>query len=386
MTAAANAAPERLIDRLASFRPGSGRVVTCYLKLEPRDRARGKYLIKMKNRLRAAQEELPQLKLERSVQEAVSRDLGRIAEYLQHPDNLPSSQGVAIFAAEPANLFEVVPLASVHRSRLAVDRVPLVRELAAIEDEFGRLLVVVFDRTNARFFAVTADGAEELPGIPPDTERGNRSKRDRSGPGLGEHTYHNRIRQERQRHYEQIARRLFTLDREDPVRGFVLAATGRDAAALLPFLHRYVADRVMGTTRLNLKQLTPALVHQSAVAVRQEWARERERAAVAEARERLGTGWAVSGLRPTLRALARGQARVLLLQGDTQVPGYRCSDSGALVLTPGGCGRGGDPEPVLDVVDEAIEDALRQGVDVVVVTDEEAGAAIDGAAALLRFR
>ena len=42
--------------------------------------------------------------------------------------------------------------------------------------------------------------------------------------------------------------------------------------------------------------------------------------------------------------------------------------------------------PVIDVVDDAIEEALRQGVDVNVVYEPEARDAIDGLAALLRFR
>jgi peptide subunit release factor 1 (eRF1) len=42
--------------------------------------------------------------------------------------------------------------------------------------------------------------------------------------------------------------------------------------------------------------------------------------------------------------------------------------------------------PVLDIVDDAIEEALRQGVDVNVVYDPEARSAVDGLAGLLRFR
>jgi peptide subunit release factor 1 (eRF1) len=41
---------------------------------------------------------------------------------------------------------------------------------------------------------------------------------------------------------------------------------------------------------------------------------------------------------------------------------------------------------VIDVVDDAIEEALRQHVDVNVVYEEEACERIDGLAALLRFR
>ena len=59
------------LARLNQFRPGSHRVVTCYLKVEPRDRARGKYLIKVKNRVRALESALPELGLERATVEAI---------------------------------------------------------------------------------------------------------------------------------------------------------------------------------------------------------------------------------------------------------------------------------------------------------------------------
>src|SRR3989449_3845917 len=39
-----------VIRRLQALAPGAYRVVSCYLKLEPRDKTRGKYLIKMKDR------------------------------------------------------------------------------------------------------------------------------------------------------------------------------------------------------------------------------------------------------------------------------------------------------------------------------------------------
>ena len=46
------------VARLARVQPGTGWVVSCYLKLEPRDRTRGKYLIKMKNRVKEREGEL----------------------------------------------------------------------------------------------------------------------------------------------------------------------------------------------------------------------------------------------------------------------------------------------------------------------------------------
>lgn len=375
-----------VIERLTHVQAGRHRVVSCYLKLEPRDRSRGKYLIKLKNRVKSAAQALSRLGLERAIADELTRDLERIQQFLRSPGNLPSTQGVAIFACEGIELFESVPLPVVHRSRLAVDATPLVRELASVEEEFGRLLTVVFDRTSARFFQVTAYETRELLGLRANSTRGKRFHGDQDGPGWGEHAYNNRIRQEKQRHLESIARELFALDRRHPAHGIVLAGTGADAGAVEPFLHSYLVDRLIGTARLNPKDVTPASVHSATLAVRERYERASEREQVHEMMEGIGTGWGVNGLTPTLKALARGQVRSLLVDADASGPGFRCGDSGRLALTERECRGEGEPIPVLDIVDDAIEEALRQGVDVNVVYEPEAREAIDGLGALLRFR
>lgn len=375
-----------VLERLTRVHPAKHRVVTCYLKLEPRDRSRGKYLIKVKNRMRSALQALPRLGLERSAGDAVARDLHRVQQYLRSPGNLPPTQGLALFACEGIGLFETVPLPVVYRSRLAVDASPLVRELASVEDEFGRLLTVVLDRASARIFEVTAFHTRELIGLRADSTRGKRFHGDQDGPGWGEHAYNNRIREEKQRHYEAIARELFAIDRRHPAHGIVLAGPGPEAGAVEPFLHSYLIERLIGTARLNPKDATPAAVHATTLAVREGYERASERALVHEMLEGIGTGWGLNGLRPTLRALSRGQVRSLLVNADASEPGFRCGHSGRLALSERECRGEGEPVAVLDVVDDAIEEALRQGVDVNVVYEPAARDAIDSLGALLRFR
>ncbi len=199
----------------------------------------------------------------------------------------------------------MVPLPVVHRSRLAVDTSPLVRELASVEEEFGRLLTVVLDRSRARFFEVTAYESQEVSGLHSESTRGKRFHSDNDGTsGWGEHTYNNRIRQEKQRHYEAIARELFAMDRRHPAHGIVLA--GGDAGAVEPFLHSYLAERLIGTVRLNPKDATPATVHAATLAVREGFERASERALVHEMLEGVGSGWGVNGLGPDAQSPGAG--------------------------------------------------------------------------------
>lgn len=383
-----------IVDWLAEIGLTEHWVVSCYLKLEPRDRSRGKYLIKLKNRIKEQVGWFERQGASRQDREVVDRDLHRIREYLENQDNLRSGQGIAIFACEPLDLFEVVPLPRVFRSRLAIDRSPLIRELAALDDEFGRVLCAAYDRTSARFFEVTAFGIEERSGLSADDPtRPSRFRGPRSSPGMGagsgsagERNYQNRIRGEKHRHHAAIAQRLFELSRSHPVRGIVLAGMGTGSEAVEPHLHPYVARQVMGTARLNPKSATPAKVLDAVLEIRGQSERQSETAHVGELREGLGTGWAVNGIDAVLEALAHGQVRTLIVEPTVERPGFRCTKTGRLTLQRNDCDGEGEVERVPDIVDEAIEEALRQGGHVEVVEDGEARAGVEGLAALLRFK
>ena len=381
-----------IVDWLTELGSSEHWVVSCYLKLEPRDRSRGKYLIKLKNRIKAQLKWLEQRDPGRQERETVERDLDRIREYLEHPGNLGEGQGIALFACEPLNLFEAIPLPWVFRSRLSVDHSPLIREAAALNDEFGRLLCAAYDRTTARLFTVTAFGVEEQPTLTAgETTRAGRfhGPAGVAGPGFGaagEHRFHQRIREEKQRHYANIAHRLFEASRERPIRGVVLGGMGADADAVEPHLHPYLATQVLGTAKLNPKTTSPAEVMEAVLAVRRQRERELEAGYVDALYEQLGTGWAVNGVEPVLKALAHGQVRTLFVDPTLEQSGFRCDGSGRLTTDAEGCDGEGEPEGVPDVVDEAIEEALHQGSTVEVVEDGTARARVDGLAAVLRFK
>lgn len=378
---------QKQLQKLARLPAGRHPIVSCYLKLEPRDRSGGKYRIKVKNRIRAAEQGLERLGLDRAELEAVRADLERIQSHLERVSNLPGAQGIAIFASAGHQLFEAIPLPRVFRSRLAVDRSPQVGELAALEDEMGSFLTVVLDRTTARLWEVSAFEARPVADLTGNEVRGKRYHSQRGdAPGVGEHGWHGRIREERQRHYAAIAGRLFELDRARPVRGVVLAAPGVEAAAVVPFLHPYLAKRVVGTIKLNPKLARAPEVLAATLAAREGHEREEERALVAELRDKLPGGWAVNGVTATLKALAQGKVRTLLVRPDTALPGYRCRDSGRLCVTERECRLEGGGIAVLDVIDDGIEEALRQRLAVDVVHDEESSRQVDGMAALLRFK
>ena len=382
-----------LVEWLTSIGVTDHWVVSCYLKLEPRDRTRGKYLIKLKNRIKARSAWLEEHEPDRTMREGAARDLDRVREYLEHSGSQVEGRGVAIFACEALDLFEVIPLPQVFRSRLIVDRSPLVRELAALDDEFGLVICATYDRTKARFFKVTASGVQEMEGLSaigatrPGRFVGQGSPTG-SGhdPGVGgEHNFHRRIKAEKHRHLAQIAQRLFDLNRDSGARGIVLGSTDSDVGALESHLHPYVSRAVLGTTKMNPKTVAESAVLDAVLEVRSQSERGAEAADVATLKEGVATGWAVNGLVGTLDALAQGRVRTLLVDPMAEQSGFRCRETGRLALAGGDCDTEGGGDPIPDIIDEAIEETLRQGGHIDVIEDDGLRSTIDGVAALVRF-
>jgi peptide chain release factor subunit 1 len=206
------------------------------------------------------------------------------------------------------------------------------------------------------------------------------------GDATGEFAFHNRIRDEKRRHLESVARALFDLDRKSPGHQLVSAGAGNDAGALEPFLHNYLAERLIGVAKMSPKDATPNAVHQLAMEVRAVHARGAEAQHVEELAEGLGTGWAVNGVRETLNALSKGQVRLLLVRGEAVMPGFRSLKTGRLSTQVRDLREDGDVTPTVDVIADAIEDALRQRVALDVLYEPETGDAVDGLAGLLRFK
>ena len=380
-------ASDQLIERLSRIESRTPTVVSCYLKLDPPARRNRAYLVDLLNRVRDLESTVSLLELDRAGRVQVAADIERIVRWLAHPTNLPHLAGVAVFASKPLGLFETVPLPRVHRNRIAVDTRPLLQELVDARETLGHYLGVVVDRTRARFFHVAATGTEELSALVPVSHRGGKFHSDRAdAPGVGEFRYHQIMAEEKHRHYAATTREIARLLQARPYRGIAIFGPDNRTSALMSFLPPRLATLCLGTGRLNPTAVTPAEVARAVWDL--EWKAERrdEASLLDRVEEAVPTGWAANGARETLRALGRGQVRELIVPEGAAGAGFRCRGTGQLVLSQAECRGAGDSLPVPHLVDHAIEDALRQGVQVVVIDDADVAVRVDGLAATFRFR
>src|SRR5205823_2987661 len=167
-----------------------------------------------------------------------------------------------------------------------------------------------------RFFEVTAFDVTELPSLRAAASRTGKFHGQRQAKrggvlagGFGEHNYHMRIREEKHRHYANVADHIYQIHTQRPLTGLVVAGIGVDAAALVPHLHTYLHDLVLGVVKLNPKKASAPLVREAALLLRDQRERAWEQAHAEAVKDGLGTGWAVNGIDATLKALSRGPAR-----------------------------------------------------------------------------
>lgn len=359
-------------------------VVSCYQKLEQGDRAGDKYRIKLKNRLRNAEERLAVLGFNHVDREAVNDSLKRIEQFFGYNRNLDGSRGVAVFAGQ--GWLRAVRLPHVLRSRVLVDRTPVVSELVALVEHGTRILVAVADRTSARLFEVGLEDTRELEGVvTPGATPGRRFHGDAGSPGTGEYKFHTRIREEKHRHLARVAEEIHRALRRQSYDGVIVGGIGADAESLLPHLSTAARDKVIGTLRLAPKHATAAEIREQAMALWSEHADAASADALGELGGLTSSGWSVDGVEPTLRALSLGQVRTLIVDPDAVVAGYRFPASGRLSTSSSGLESEGQPVAVADVLDDAMEDALRQRARVAVARSDGDGT-FDQLAAILRFR
>ena len=375
------------IDRLATLRADGALVASLYVRLDVQDRIRNRYHIAVRDAVRRARATIEQIDLPHAEREALGRDLARMQGFPEHAGRLPHSPGLALFACEALDLFELVPLPRVMQSRLLLSERPRLAEALAAIEGFGRILVALLDRAHVRFFEVTPFEVTELPSLRVEATRGGKFHSDRAdSPGWGEFDFHNRIREERHRESAAVARQLAALVAERPCQGIMLAGPTRTTSELQRFLPRGLAPMVMGTVRLNPTSATSAEVRQAALEARTAWERAHEVAVMEEVEQGVGTGWAVNGARPTLLALSKGQVRRLIVPSGQGGSGFRCGLSGRLVLAKADCRGEGDPIPVPEMVNEVLEEAFRQHIEVEMIDDPDIRERVDGLAAELRFR
>ena len=307
---------------------------------------------------------------------ALQGSLERAASFLEN--DLPSdgAHGLAVFASEPADLFEALKLPRSVPNRVAIGHSPLVGPLARLARR-ERWCLTLVNRRDARIFRGSPDGLREVEQIHDDVS----GQHDQGG--WSQARYQRGIEKEKDDHLKVTGDALLRHFKQQPFKRLIVGGPREVATDFEQKLHHYLSERLAGRIEVDVERSSADQVLEAARPLIEKLELEREQ----EALEKLGERGA-RGLEDVLPPLNERRVELLIL--DEQfggVTGVQCIDCGWLGLEGDRCPADGSELVELDDLTEAmIELSVQQSADLLAVHHER-GALEDhgGAAALLRF-
>jgi peptide chain release factor subunit 1 len=302
--------------------------------------------------------------------------LRRATAFLEN--DLPSdgAHALALFASEPAGLFEALKLPRSVPNRVAIGHSPLVGPLARIA-RHERWCVTLVNRRDARILRGGPDGLREVQRIHDDVS----GQHDQGG--WSQSRYQRGVEKEKDDHLKTTCDALLRHFKRQPFQRLIVGGPREVVTDFEGKLHQYLSERLGGRIEVDVEHSSPDQVLEAARPLIEKLDQEREQ----DALERLGERGAC-GIEDVLPPLNERRVELLIL--DEQfggVTGVQCLDCGWLGLEGDRCPADGSETVELEDLTEAmIELSVQQSADLLAVHHErEALERYGGVAALLRF-
>jgi len=351
---AANTITRGSLRRLATLRPEHGRVLSVFFNLDPSEfgtpAARATEVNSVVTQAAHKVEEAEDLDGE--ARRALRADVERVREVLERSDAASDgTHGLAVFACAAEDLLEVVRLPHPIESRAVVDEHPCVEPLVR-SGSGERWCVLLVNRRTARIFLGHADGLQEVDHIEGDTHR----QHDQGG--WSQSNYARSVEQEKLNHLGHALTTLFTRFKRQPFDHLVIGAPDELVREVEDRLHPYLRARLAGRLGVDIENSPAVAVQAAAAEVVDRHVAAVERDALDRLAQGIGRGdRGVSRPGPVMEALEQARVEILLLAEDFDAP----------------------------ELDDALEKAITQSAEVLIVRHHDDLVMHGGIGAVLRY-
>jgi peptide chain release factor subunit 1 len=366
---------EAAIRELAGIRGDIAPITSCYLDVDGRRLVRHQDVEhELDGMLRGARQRA-------NGHASVHDDLRRIEAFVHGGLDRSETRGLAFFACTASDLWEVIELPVPVHSRVVINHAPAIGQLESVVQEHEPIGVLLADRQRARLFVF------ELGRLVERTELIDELPRDYDLRGMRERgTPEHHIEELAHQHLRNAARAAFDLWQARGFHHLAIGAPDAIANEVEAALHPYLSERLCGRIHVGVAA-SHSEVREAAEGVEAAVERDREADLVARLKEAAATGRrGVAGLAGTLVALNEHRVERLLVSKGYAQEGWRCPETGALAMVgPKNPVNGVAMQRVDDVVEDAIEEALNQGIPVTICIGNADLDVLGQIGALLRY-
>ena len=339
------------LDRLTSYEPGTGSVITLYLDLRPDQNGQRPHV---ETFLRNSVDE--QVRSLSGQQRAdIDRATERIRQYLS--ESVPkSSAAVAIFASTAGDFFEAIPFdVPIEQPSTHVGPVPQLYPLARLNDQYPRYAALLLDTNSANLY-VFALGTKRRR----ETLQNEKTRRTKMG-GWSQARYQRRADNFHKQHMKEVVDLLQRVVADEHLNHIVVACDEVARPYLMAELPKHLAEKVIDIVNVDVK----SIAEHELLAETMEALRRSDAQTDAEHVQRMIGAWragglAVAGIEATLRALEMRQVEELLIAAR--------------------------PDRVTGPADELVTKAQQNGARIRFIEDDSLLADVGGVGALLRFK
>jgi|SRR5579884_314278 len=409
------------VKQLIAFESKPYWVTTLSLNIDGRHfPKREEYNVVFKNLVRETRTQIDRAGLTEAARQSVEQDFEKIERYLLDQFERNHHRGLLIYACAGKDLWQPLAFPIPLRSKLVVQPHPYTLPLTALLDEYPRYCVVILSQERARIFEVYlgeilehSEIYDELPGKVHDSSskeykaigpygrrerrierRGRRSNRPVGGGnsesgvyGLAERKIERHLESHVRQHFKRIADITFSFFKDHHFNWLILGGQTEKVAAFEEVLHSDLKSRMIGTLKADPKS-SLAAIHEESLRLIQEAERDqRDRLIRRIAEANYPDGLGVLGITPTLEALKQQAVQILVVESASQLSGARCTVCSHMTFSASNCPDcGGITEPINDLVEEAVEEAILQSAQIIHVPSHPILERSGGIGALLRYR
>jgi peptide subunit release factor 1 (eRF1) len=344
------------IFSLAKFKSDRFLTTSFYLNTDKSHLTKKEITLSIKNLINGYKANVEGTNLGKRRKESLMKDLEKISRFCKEDLNSHTHAGLAIFSCSQEDFWEVFELPNPPRNRILMDQDPYVRPLSAIFNEHRRICLLVFDRKEAKWYDLFMGEISLIDQITSDVPS---KVREGGWEGYESKRIERHIETHLHDYLKKTAQLTFTLFKANQFDWLFLGCDDEYCKAFEPILHPYLKERLK--TRLKSKPSdSMSRILKGASALEKKLKDQEEKHILGHFISALEKGGlATSGLKDTLRSLNRGGVQTLLITRHYSKPGRACPKCDFLYVDEikcPSCQR--KTEPLMDVIDEAVESAM----------------------------